>query len=364
MNLFSIFAANEIVADGEWLRISPYGEFPNTILRRGRPEAGVQVVERSDADNLVTAFNSFSAQLGRAFRGAPIYVGHPDVPDATEAARHTDKRRYGSIRALEARADGLYGQVVWNDLGQAAIDQGHYQFSSPFWALADDPNRQRAVRPIRLLSVGLTNSPAIPNDPWAKNEDSPNPVTNPETMLIQKLIEAGLVGEGATEEELAAALDALIAAANAAAEKQQEPPPEMAAANERITQLETDLTAANERADIERQSRVEAILAQATAEGRITAHEVAGWNTRFATDFEGAHTALQSLGKGAASPPQGGPAVVAPPKEAGSLTPNMVAINNAVQSYAKAQGLDLSTHQDYNTAFAAVRRSLPTLFSK
>lgn len=52
---------------------------------------------------------------------------------------------------------GLMGTIRVTDLGAEAITQKHYRYPSPVWAL--DAND----RPIKLVSVGLTNKPNLPN---------------------------------------------------------------------------------------------------------------------------------------------------------------------------------------------------------
>jgi len=146
--------ATDLSADG-WLKIAPWGDHPNSV--------GLQRVQKEDGDAMVAAFNSLVGKAGRMFRGVPIFVGHPD----RDPNRYPDKRRYGKITALESRADGLYAKPAFNDLGERVIEQGHYLYNSPVWALKREGN---VVRPIELLSIGLTNEPNIKGEPWAKNE--------------------------------------------------------------------------------------------------------------------------------------------------------------------------------------------------
>jgi len=149
--------ATDLSADG-WLKIAPWGDHPNSV--------GLQRVQKEDGDAMVAAFNSLVGKAGRMFRGVPIFVGHPD----RDPNRYPDKRRYGKITALESRADGLYAKPAFNDLGERVIEQGHYLYNSPVWALKREGG---VVRPIELLSIGLTNEPNIKGEPWAKNEVEP-----------------------------------------------------------------------------------------------------------------------------------------------------------------------------------------------
>jgi phage I-like protein len=131
----------------DWIVISPYGEFPN--------EKGTQIVDRESANAMVVEFNSVLGKLGRLFRGAPIYRGHPDArPDIWP-----DDVRYGRINALDARDDGLYGKVAWNDLGVKNKEQGYYVYPSPAWNFKKIDGGK--IKPNRLKSIGLTNNPNI-----------------------------------------------------------------------------------------------------------------------------------------------------------------------------------------------------------
>jgi hypothetical protein len=152
-----IGATNERAIDNSpWLQICPWGEFDNQV--------GLQRVARDQGETMVTAFNSLLGRMGRLFRGVPVFVGHPDV----DPNKYPDKRRYGKITAMEAREDGLYSKVAWNDLGQQNLKEGYYLYPSPVWVLKRRPGG--IVEPCELISVGLTNFPNIQKvQPWALN---------------------------------------------------------------------------------------------------------------------------------------------------------------------------------------------------
>lgn len=145
-----------------WFMVTPWGDFAN--------EVGMQRVQPVDGDVMIDAFNRLRQKLGPAFKGVPIYAGHPDA----RPQQYPDKRRYGRVDELQSRSDGLYAQVTLNDLGKQAIEQGHYVYASPAWTLR--PNGA-VRRPIELLSIGLTNTPQIPGIAWALNEEPHAPRT-------------------------------------------------------------------------------------------------------------------------------------------------------------------------------------------
>lgn len=192
-------ACNELSLNDDWLKISPWGDFSNKV--------GLQRIRSQDGEAMVKAFNSLRGKLERSFRGVPIFVGHPDfLPD-----KYPDKRRYGRIDDLQVREDGLYAKVSLNDLGKEAVDEGHYLFCSPTWELKREGN---VVRPVRLISVGLTNTPNIPGEPWAKNEEPPTEGNTMPQWLTNLLMGAGLIQADASEQQAEAAVNELLQTRN------------------------------------------------------------------------------------------------------------------------------------------------------
>ncbi|MEK9752268.1 MAG: helix-turn-helix domain-containing protein [Rhodospirillaceae bacterium] len=175
------------------MKITPWGDFPNKV--------GVQRVRKEDGDAMVTAFNSLRGRLARAWRGVSVFVGHPDV----DPTNYPDKRRYGKITDLQSREDGLYGLIEMNDLGDQAMNEGHYLYCSPTWELKRDG---RFVRPIDLISVGLTNTPNIPGEPWANNEAKND--TAMKDILVKLLRAAGLVAANADDAAIEAAANEVL----------------------------------------------------------------------------------------------------------------------------------------------------------
>ena len=145
-------------ADG-WFKISPYGTFRGKVP--GRP----QTVALENAKAMEGELNSVVGILGRAFRGVPIYHGHPDV----DPEIWPDDRRIGKITKLEARANGLWGLAEWNSIGQANKVEGWWIYPSPRW---DAPAGKTSFAPDRLISIGLTNTPRIvESEPEATDEE-------------------------------------------------------------------------------------------------------------------------------------------------------------------------------------------------
>lgn len=341
------------VKDGEWLLISPYGEFPNAV--------GLQKLERTDAEAMVTAFKSPLNAVQR-LTGINIYAGHPiEMPD-----KYTDRRRYGKIIDLAARAEGFFGLVALNTLGKGAVDDGQFTFPSAVWTLRRDG---KFVRPTKLRSVGLTNEPNIPGEPWAKNEND----TTMQKHLLELLVALGLVAANEADETkintaAAAALDkvkrlpdlegkvaTLESAATVAANEKATLIAERDGLKTKLTKAESDLVAANT-ARAERETEI------AVNEGRITQAERTDWNTRLTADFATNVAELNKKTKAAVNTRQQSAGLGSRKSEAAG-NEKMVAINEAVAAFATANKLDLKNSEQYHRAYCAVKQSKPELFA-
>ena len=144
------------------IRIVEYGDFPHP--------KGLQRVNEPVARALVEHFHSLRGLLARRFGGVPIYAGHPDDPEFAGQPGHGDTRAHGWITELFALSDGLYASVRWGKTGRELLDNASYKFLSPRWAMKDLGGG--VFEPVRLISVGLTNTPNIPGDVIA-NESAP-----------------------------------------------------------------------------------------------------------------------------------------------------------------------------------------------
>lgn len=343
-----IGAANQILTgaidgDRQWLQVSPYGEFPNQV--------GLQVFRLEDAQVMVADFNSLAARLDRNFRGLPFYVGHPDAaPD-----QYPDSKAYGWIKAIEARNDGLWSAVRWSKAGREMIEEGHYQYVSPFWQMRAANGRRGAFNPVVLTSVGLTNSPNIPGgNPVGANTKKQDHMTKEQKA---KVIKALALAEDASDEQIITALNeqrkkadddaaALVVANNEKARLAAE----LTTTKGQVTAANSTSATAEEQAATLRKQRDGLELTAAVNEGRITEAQRADWAGRLVTDYDKHSTELRALK----------PAVNTKSKTSGmgnrkgeSVAPagqgDIRAINAAVAAYRK-------THEcDYAAAFNAVQ---------
>lgn len=355
--LQSLFASNEISMDGEWMKIAPYGDFPNKV--------GLQRFQKSDAEAMVTAFNSARGRLARAFMGVPVFVGHPDVdPD-----HYPDKRRYGKITELAARDDGFYGKVAFNSLGTPIITEGHYLFNSPAWLLKRDG---KFIRPVELLSVGLTNTPQIPGDPWAKNEQQQNERTPMLEWLKNLLVSKGLLKAEDNEEATKTAVNSLLALParvtelegklTTATNEQTRVTSELATVNGKVTTITATNTALTTERDGLLVARNTRELDIAVNSGRIKVADRVAWNDKLAANFADGVKELHALKIGINTESKVGD-LGKRKDEVNAGSEKIVAINEAVRVYAKENNLNIATSEGYNAAYQGTKKAKPALFS-
>jgi len=104
----------------------------------------------------------------------------------------------GWVQKLEARADGIWAMVEWTQSAHAMIKAGEYKYLSPSFTV--DKNR----KVIKFLNVGLVNMPALDLEAVAAMaEQKPE---NDKMNLMEKLIKALGLKEGASEEAIMAAI--------------------------------------------------------------------------------------------------------------------------------------------------------------
>lgn len=155
MNLSPLFNRNaELPADG-WFHVVPLGEFPHS-------SGVVQVIDDRAAKEIVNRFAAKAATPN--FAG--LHVGEEhfyyDTDKSTQA--------FGWAKQLQNRADGVWAQIEWTDLGKQAIEHKRFKFVSPVW---DPAKRQTEVignregkaplrlRPLEIDTLGLTNNPNL-----------------------------------------------------------------------------------------------------------------------------------------------------------------------------------------------------------
>jgi predicted porin len=115
--------AFEVPADG-WYQLSPLGEFPHAQV------GVVQVIDAQAVSSIVNRFNAMIANDGgSAWPLVDFDHFSLDTAKPSEAA--------GWITNMQARADGLWAQIKWSDVGDAAVRGGRYRFLSPVFNRRD-----------------------------------------------------------------------------------------------------------------------------------------------------------------------------------------------------------------------------------
>lgn len=131
-----------------YYQVVPAGTFKG---RRGDQEIE-QIVDGTAIYKIVRNFREESRREN--FPGLLVDYEHfsYDSGKSSEAA--------GWITDLQERMDGVWARIRWSDAGRAAVTNGRYRLVSPVWLARDveDLGGGR-VRPLRLDSVALTNSP-------------------------------------------------------------------------------------------------------------------------------------------------------------------------------------------------------------
>ena len=282
-------------ADG-WLLLAPYCDIDYLTEEKGELCKYTQSFQRANADKMVSAFNALLGKKGARYRGLPIYKGHPD----TNPERWPDEARLGGVMGMEAREDGLYVRAAWNDQGKANIENGYLVYPSPAWKY-DQRTAQRTQRiePDELQSVGLTNSPRIPDsEAWTNSQPHHQP--NADTVHMEltpeakkKIIKMLGLADNATDAEVATAVNAapdttLEALRTTASNAEQA---RTTAETQATTVIGERDTARTER-DAFRTTAVNALLDAAINERRITAAERPAFVQQFATNFDAAAQAL------------------------------------------------------------------------
>ena len=88
----------------------------------------VQVIDAKALKTIADTFNQeadeWKAKHGVEFPGMLIDHEHFKHDPSKES------RAYGWLMRIEARTDGLYGQINWSDTGKKAVDGSDYRFFS------------------------------------------------------------------------------------------------------------------------------------------------------------------------------------------------------------------------------------------
>lgn len=204
----------------DWYHLIPLGEYPHA-------DSGLlQVLDPSALQAIVNRFNQEAA--GPHFGGLILDQEHWSY-DAERSSQ-----AFGWIRQLENRADGVWGKVELTDLGKTALENKRYKYVSPAF-LPKDVERlgNNRVRPLRLDSAGLTNSPNLRGMVPLTNRAGELPADNKKGHTMKSVATAlGLSAEASEE--------AILAGVNALKNRAETAERELGPIKNRVTELETE----------------------------------------------------------------------------------------------------------------------------
>lgn len=335
------------VAQKDTLRI-PHGDFPH----------GSRRIQRFDAESSRRLASTFaSAKTANADFAIPLYEGHPDVPAL--AADYPDKKAYAWVQNVVADQSGLALQVKWSDAGEKLLANGHYRFISPYWNVEPIPSPKPNasfdwVRPVELVSVGLTNMPNIRAIPALSNDSNNN---GKDSAMKEHLLKILGLANDATDDQIAAAVKDLSVPAlrTQISTLQSEVAAGKTALSNEQTARATDKAAAQTAFAAERGARIGILLDNAVRDGRVTPATRQQWNDDLVKDFDGKVTALANAPKVIAT---GNPIT----QDAGKRKTETASRQDRVLSLVNAE---ISKNGgDYDAAWNTVKLANPDLFAQ
>lgn len=193
--LLALLAASMPVAVNGAVQLLPYGEFK---ARDGRP-AEVRTWKLDDA-----AGAALAARMNEVAKKTPIVI---DYDHHTMTAQENGHKAIaaGWIRSVEWLAgQGLFGQVEWTPAAKAHIDAGEYRYISP--VLSYDAKTGQVID---VHLAALVNYPALLGMEPALAHLSATLQQEPH-MDLKELIKLLGLAENSTEENVKAALAALL----------------------------------------------------------------------------------------------------------------------------------------------------------
>lgn len=203
--------------DACWFHtIPPIGEYPGgSITHLGKPvQDAILVVDRTAYDRIQQAFAAEQAKTN--WRGLLVDREHFSL----DAEKSSDAMAWA--KDMREYADGLWTQWDFTPPGRDAWENQVLVSRSPVMELEHLGGKR--FRPIRLESIGMTNTPHFDLSTLAAARAAENQEPNPEPTqgdsTMQKLLTMLGLPETATEDEAAAALQTILDREAAAAQAQ------------------------------------------------------------------------------------------------------------------------------------------------
>lgn len=163
--------------EGRLLMRIPYGRFRGM---NDNKKIVFQVLDKQAAETMAGVFSNNDSVLAKVRRflttgshraqDVPLYRGHPDDPNSTDR----DDTAFGWLHSIVANEDHMELGYDLTDDGRKLVESKAFRFYSPRWNTSPVSNAQGKaieVRPVSLISVGLTNNHNIPVDPISNTEE-------------------------------------------------------------------------------------------------------------------------------------------------------------------------------------------------
>lgn len=316
-----------------WYHLVPKGEFPHPDTKT------IQVI---DDESLAAMVNRFKADSAK-----PNFPGL--LIDQEHFSYDTDKssEAYGWIKELQNRADGIYGRVDWTDIGKPAVESGRYRFVSPVW-MPDDIQKlgNKRIRPLRLDTAGMTNSPNLKGMVPLSNRSGKPPADinpNPQSKTMKSVAaKLGLSAEASED----AVLEAVVAVLNRATKAEEALNP-LKQENENLKKANTDLLDAQIETDLEKYGN------------RFKPEKREAWKNRLKSDRKGAIELLDDMPELSKNPVLNRGSAKTPEGKASAENNDEVLANKA---HAEVEQYRIANRCSYSQAQKAVRLTKPELF--
>ena len=219
MNYLCAFKALDAASEPSWFQVTPpYGKYPAGASLRddsGKPVPGALIVfDRESTDRVIEAFNALKAAKGDAWTGLLVDQEHfsLDASKPSTALAWAKDIRVDDDGSIWTRWEFTApGRELWD--GKVLVSR------SPYFECVQDGDD---FRPIRLISIGMTNTPHFTELSTLAAARAAEVTNNKGEIQMNKIIEALGLGEGATEEDVLAAIDALKQQASDAVAKAEE----------------------------------------------------------------------------------------------------------------------------------------------
>lgn len=397
------FSNDFALGEDGWAQIAPLGDFPGmAFIDDGqggfKKERAIQRMDKQAVTNMVNEFTQGRRGIRKFFCSRPIFHGHPDMPGGK--LKYPDAEPKGVFANVAARdpvpgrpsSGGFYGEPILTPAGEDLVASKKVRAFSGRWEAEDYLGEEliggrltKVFRPTRFLSAGLTDRPNLPVEMFneAEAEQKQTERTEKQNVMNKTVVIALFAAHGilnskgaafandAGDDEVSAGItrlgEKLTTETNRATTLTNEKATlanDKAQLEGRVTALTTEKGAVeiernNARTSFanERTARIGELLDGATQAGRITGAERATWETRLKNEATFANEA-EALKK------------LTPTVKTTSVTltrgDRKVEISNASDRREMVTELVnermASKKEDYDTAFAAVQKTYPTLF--